>query len=101
VEKLNGVVELKETFDKMPTNTTCSFIVNERFTLINIPWIETGRGFGEYSFIVEDNKLILDNESDGRDAIKKVLDYLIDNNPEAVKKMFHQMVDLCELRDKV
>jgi len=32
-------------------------------------------------------------------AIKKVLDDLVDNNPEEVKKMFHQMVDLCEFTD--
>lgn len=84
----------------MPTNTACEFIVNEKYTLIHIPWIETGRGFGRYEFVVKDNKLILDNECDTRDKIKRVLDTLVDKNPEAIRKMFHQMVDLCELEDE-
>lgn len=94
-------MSLEETFNEMPTKTTCKFIVNERFTLINVPWIEKGRGFGEYSFVIKDNKLVLDNECDGRNVIKRVLDDLVDNNPEAVKEMFHQMVYLCELEDEV
>lgn len=92
-------MSLKETFDKMPTRTRCEFIVNEQFTLINIPWIEKGRGFGEYSFYVEDGKIKLDNEGDRKETVKRVLTDLVDNNPEEVKKMFHQMVDLCELNE--
>ena len=91
---------LKETFDKMPTNTVCEFMFNGEYHLFHIPWIETGRGFGEYCFFVgEDRKIHLDNESDLPKTVKKVLDDLVDNHPEEVKKMFHQMVDLCESTD--
>ncbi len=98
-EKKEG--PLKKMFNDMPTRTRCEFIVNDEFSIINIPWIEKGRGFGEYSFFVDGGKKIkLDNECDSIATVKRVLDDLIDNHPEEVKKMFHQMVDKCELEDE-
>jgi len=91
---------LKKMFNKMPTHTVCEFFTNDKFSGINIPWIQTGRGFGEYCFFVEGKKFQLDNECDSPATVKKVLDDLIDNHPDEIKKMFHQMVDKCELRDK-
>lgn len=92
--------KLQEIFDSMPTNTECAFMFNGDYHLFHIPWSQKGRGFGEYCFFVgEDRKLHLDNESDLPETIKKVMDELVDNHPEKVKKMFHQMVDMCELTD--
>lgn len=87
--------KLSEIFDSMLTNIECEFMFNGEYHLFSIPWSEKGRGFGEYCFFVgEDRKIHLDNESDLPKTVKKVLDDLVDNHPEKVKKMFHQMVDL-------
>lgn len=91
--------DLNEIFESMPTDTKISFgSMNEEFHYINVPWSQKGRGFGEYCFIVgEDRKILIDNECDPREAIKEVMDDLVDNHPEEVKAMFHQMIDQCKL----
>ncbi|MCP3683553.1 MAG: hypothetical protein GY861_12770 [bacterium] len=93
-------MSLKETFESMPTHTTCEFIFNGEYQMIYVPWIEKGRGFGEYYFTMGENrKIVIANECDSRETIKNVMDDLIDNNPEDIKKMFHQMIDMCESTD--
>lgn len=92
-------MSLKEVFNSMPTNTECEYFTNDQFSGIQISWIETGRGFGQYCFFSE-TKIKLDNECDHPKTIKRVLDNLVDNHPEKVKELFHQMVDLCELQDE-
>jgi len=93
---------LKETFNKMPTRATLEFKHNGYYHILLISWIEKGRGFGQYCFYVdEDRKIKLDNECDSPETIKRVLDHLVDTQPEEVKKMFHQMVDCCEHDDSL
>ena len=92
---------LQETFNKMPTKTRCEFKFNGEYDIILIPWIKKGRGFGEYCFFVKDGRIKLDNESDPPEAIKEVIDDLIDNNIESVREMFYHMVALCEHTDKL
>ncbi len=90
--------ELKEIFGSIPTNTKASFCDNGDYHYMNIPWSQKGRGFGEYCFYVgEDRRILIDNECDPREAIKEVMDDLVDNHPDEVKAMFHQMIDLCKL----
>lgn len=55
--------------------TTCQ-------NLFEISWSEKGRGFGTYTFVQDmKGKWKIDNECDGRDSIKRVLERLIDNTP--------------------
>ena len=90
--------ELREIMESMPTDTKASFGNSGEGHYINIPWSQKGRGFGEYRFFVgEDKKIQISNECDPREAIKEVMDDLVDNYPEQVKAMFHQMIDQCKL----
>ena len=56
-----------------------SFIpVPQRFSTINIAWSVRGRGFGEYSFWQDGDKIVCDNECDSKESIKKVLCAMVD-----------------------
>ncbi len=93
-------MSLKDTFNSMPTRATVEFTHNGKYHVLIVNWVEKGRGFGEYCFYVdEDRKIKLDNECDKPETIKRVLDHLVDTQPDEVKKMFHQMVDRCEHTD--
>ncbi len=69
-------------------NTTCSISLGLKRVAVSV---STAFSWGE------DRKIHLDNESDLRESVKQVMDDLVDNNPEAVKKMFHQLVDMRDL----
>jgi hypothetical protein len=67
---------------------------------IGIQWSEKGRGFGEYRFWQNGDKIFCDNECDSKKAVKRILCQLVDQaiftddpkNKEAVekdKKEFH------------
>lgn len=44
-----------------------------------IMWSEKGRGFGQYRFYMDaDEKIHIDNECDGKETIKRILNRLVD-----------------------
>jgi len=69
---------LRDFFNK------CKDYAEIRFSkegLLVINWSEKGRGFGQYSFFKDKGKWVLDNECDGREAVKRVMCRLIDSLP--------------------
>lgn len=44
-----------------------------------IVWSEKGRGFGQYHFYTgDDGKIHVDNECDGKETIKRILNRMVD-----------------------
>lgn len=88
---------IQKFFDSCPAKAEISFVrgnYNHKYSedgenmipeseendpCIIIQWSEKGRGFGEYAFIRKDSKWIIDNECDGKEAIKRVLCSLVDS----------------------
>ena len=67
--------------------TSASFTIKDGAKIVDgktkkyfiISWAEKGRGFGEYVFWKDGDKMIIDNECDSRESIKRVMCNLIDN----------------------
>jgi hypothetical protein len=49
-----------------------------RFSIITINWSERGRGFGEYLFWQNGDKIYCNNEDDNKETIKRVLCQMVD-----------------------
>ena len=49
-----------------------------RFSTINICWSERGRGYGEYAFWQDGDKIHCANEGDSKETIKRVLCRMVD-----------------------
>jgi|TARA_Y100000310_G_scaffold323832_1_gene384803 hypothetical protein len=75
---------------------------NESFFGFSIEW-DTDKGFGETSFSInkDTKKVTIGNECLNKDSLKKIVDTLVDTNPESIRKMFHKMIDEIELYDKL
>jgi hypothetical protein len=48
------------------------------FSVISISWSEKGRGFGEYRFWQDGDKIYLDSEHDSKNAVKRILCTMVD-----------------------
>lgn len=48
------------------------------YSAFAIHWSEKGRGFGSYTFWMEDGKIYCDNECDSRATIKRILSKMVD-----------------------
>jgi len=65
----------------MPTRATFNIFVSpdgKRKAFV-VSWSEKGRGFGEYAFFERDGKMMIDNECDSKESVKRVLCALIDD----------------------
>ena len=62
-------------FDKFPNGI--SITISGKYFIIH--WSVKGRGFGDYTFWQEGDKIMCDNECDSKESVKKVLCMLVDN----------------------
>jgi len=83
--KINWIPEgpesksLERIFAKRVDRTFIDYV---REDCVVFRWSEKGRGFGEYAFCKgKDGKWSIDNECDGRSAVKRVLCRLVDSLP--------------------
>jgi hypothetical protein len=95
-------MSLKDFFSDIDSSSSVEYWDHEHSKGFTISWSEFKRGFGEYSFIIDkqNGKFKIDNESDSRKAIKKVIDRLCNDNPEEIRNIIHFFVDSGELLDK-
>ncbi len=95
--------KLQRLLDDMPDSGEVECWNRDMSIGFSISWSEKGRGFGEYTFYMnkDEGVLRIDNECDSPATMKRMLDKLVDEHPEEIKKLFHKLVDLGELRDKV
>ena len=71
--------KFKDVLSKFENRACITF---SRDGLLVISWSEKDRGFGEYAFRKqEDGTWGLDNECDSREAVKRILGYLVDSLP--------------------
>ena len=52
----------------------------QRFSLICINWSEKGRGFGEYLFWQDGDKIYCRNEFDSKETVKRILCQMVDQS---------------------
>jgi hypothetical protein len=64
-----------DIFDKFENGVT--FEIHDKYFIVH--WAVKGRGFGDYTFYKDGDKLICDNECDSRQSIKDVLCMLVDS----------------------
>lgn len=62
-------------FDKFQDGI--SFEIHGKYFIVD--WSVKGRGFGQYTFYRDGDKLICDNECDSRQSVKDVLSVLVDS----------------------
>jgi hypothetical protein len=92
--------KLQEILDNVPSTPSCIECWDHTKSAgVTLYWSEKGRGFGEYAFYIDkiDGKFKIDNECDSRDTLKRVLDKLLEVNPDEIKKFLHMLVDCGEL----
>jgi hypothetical protein len=94
-------MSLKDFFGNMGNGGSVECWDHERSWGFSVSWSETGRGFGEYSFFFDkrDGKFKIDNESDSRESIRRVMDRLLDEDPEDVRKIIRCIIDNGQLLD--
>ena len=66
---------MSDIFEKSPDAVTIK--VGGKYFFVD--WSVKGRGFGQYTFWKEGDKIMCDNECDSKESVKKVLCMLVDS----------------------
>ncbi len=87
--------KLQKILDSFPNSGCMEPFDNDSYAGIRICWSETGCGFGEYTFSInkKTGEFNLDNECMRKETVTRIIDRIIDEDPDAVKQMFHAMIE--------
>jgi len=78
-EECDPTGKIQEFWDSCPDHSTITF--SKKGCLV-VSWSERGRGFGEYALFQDrKGKWTIDNECDGREAVKRAFCRLLDSLP--------------------
>lgn len=76
-ERQDNPDNLQEILDDIPTDVYMSINKRNGIHSFTIKWMESGRGFGEYTIIEEGGRYSIDTEGDGKDMVLRMFGELL------------------------